>query len=508
MTRLRCALLALTCCLLADAAFAQLSVVATDINPDRSANPDADAATGGRVNHLGVDRSNPARIYAASEWGGLFRSTDNGVTWSHVEGHVPTVTWDVKVDPTNSNRVYATSFYDGRTNSRSGINVSTDGGVTWTHPATATPPAGFCATDTPRRSEAAAFGIAIDPANANHVFIGTNCGLAISLDAGATWTFRDPAGTGGDNIWAVVVHHGGIIDLCGDNGHLRSTNGGTTWTTAATPLPSGTCSITASPDESYVLFAVVGFSIFESDDGGQTWPGTYANPSPQGRIPFVATNKRSGSNYDLWFGDIGLHRGTCTTPSPAAPGGTQRCNASTGWAGTCIPGVGCALTRIAGGHDDTGDIAFAPGVAANACPLFYSSDGGVFRNTSTASPACHTPTWTQPTITPHGLWNFSFSGVSQPGAVTEHLYHGNQDNGTFGALNGGGTPVTWNNQNCCDGFDTAGDGTRALTTVCCFASVPPAPPVRLTRLYITAPGLTGASPQINTYPPGNMRMAE
>ena len=48
--------------------------------------------------------------------------------------------WDVEVDPSNSNRVFATSFYDGRVNSLAGINVSTNGGTTWTHPATATPP--------------------------------------------------------------------------------------------------------------------------------------------------------------------------------------------------------------------------------------------------------------------------------------------------------------------------------------------------------------------------------
>ena len=243
-----------TGCLLADVAFAQLSVVLRDISPDRSNNPDADGASGGRVNRLGVDRTTPARVYAASEWGGLFRSTDNGLTWAHLDGHVPTVTWDVKVDPTNSNRVYATSFYDGRTNSRSGINVSTDGGTTWTHPATATPPVNFCLAEI-RRTEPAAFGIAIDPANANRVFIGTNCGLAISLDAGVTWTFTDPTPADrADDVRDVVVHHGGIIDVCGDDGHLRSTDGGTTWTTATTqPLPSGRCSIAASPDESYVI---------------------------------------------------------------------------------------------------------------------------------------------------------------------------------------------------------------------------------------------------------------
>jgi photosystem II stability/assembly factor-like uncharacterized protein len=92
--------------------------------------------------------------------------------------------------------------------------------------------------------------------------VGTNCGLAISNDAGNTWHYIDPTPADpADNVWSVAVHHGGIIDTCGDDGHRRSTDGGNTWTSTSgngAPLPAGMCSITASPDESYVLFAVVG----------------------------------------------------------------------------------------------------------------------------------------------------------------------------------------------------------------------------------------------------------
>ena len=127
-------------------ASAQLTVTVRDISPNQSSShaTDPDGASGGRINSLGVDRSTPGTFWAASEWGGLWRSTDNGLTWAHVPGHVPVATWDVDVDPTNSNRIYATSFYDGRVDSRAGINVSTDGGATWTRPASATPPANFC----------------------------------------------------------------------------------------------------------------------------------------------------------------------------------------------------------------------------------------------------------------------------------------------------------------------------------------------------------------------------
>lgn len=480
----------------AGAAPGAIPVTIREIGPPRSTldATDPDGASGGRVNGLAVDESTPGTLYAASEWGGIFKSTDGGLTWAHLDGHVPTVTWDVEVDPDSSNRVFASSFYDGRADSRAGINVSTDGGVSWSRPATARPPDGLCST-VDRRDEPSAFGISIDPDDPNDIYIGTNCGLAISTDRGVTWSYVDPTpGDGGaDTVWDVVAHDSGTLDLCGDDGHLRSTDGGTTWTTApAQPLPTGTCSLAVSPDEPYVLFAVVGTSIFESDDGGQTWLPNYANPSPQGRIPFLATNQRAGATYDLWFGDVSLHRGTCTTPAAPAPGGAARCNASAAWAGP--------FTRSRGAHDDSGDIAFNPQVATDACPVLFSSDGGVFRNTIAASPGCHTPFWEQPNVTPKALWFFDFNGVARAGATPEDLYFGNQDNGSFGSLDGGGAPPApnWINEECCDGFDVAGDSNRVLNTICCFTPAP------ATRLFISSPGMSGPRAEINTYPPGTL----
>lgn len=466
---------------------------ATNISPTNSSldASDPDGATGGRVNGLAAVAGDNQTYYAASEWGGLFKSTDAGLTWSHLPGHVPTVTWDIEVDPNHVNRVYATSFYDGRVNSIAGINVSLDSGATWTRPATAVPPAGFC-DDPIRREEPSAFGIAIDPANSARVFIGTNCGLARSTDSGATWTYVNPTGTSGaGDVWDVVVHHGGTIDICGDDGHYRSTDGGANWTTAtSSPLAGGTCSIAASPHEAHVLFAVVGTTIYESDDGGQTWPVTYANPGAQGRIPFLETNDRSGTAYDLWFGDVKLWRGTCTTPAPATAGGNRRCNLSGSWAGP--------FTRSAGAHDDSGAIVFDTQAASNRCPRIFSSDGGVFRNTTTTSPNCHTPTWEQPNVTPTSLWNFAMSGVSVAGKDTEHLYHGNQDNGSFGTTNAGAATPTWRNERCCDGFAAVGESTQALTTICCY-SPPPA-----TRLFRSGTGLASPSVEV-TAPPGSLR---
>ena len=394
--------------LLCGQAHAQIrSSTVQEINPDRSTLDATDpfGASGGRVNHLAVFRGG-GLMFAASEWGGLFRSSDAGSTWHHLPGHVPSATWDVAVDPESPRRVYATSLYDGKVASLAGINVSFDGGDSWTRPPSATPPVGFC-LNAVRRDEPSAFGISFNPDNPRNVLVGTNCGLAISDDGGQTWRFVDPTpADGADDVWDVVVHDGGIIDLIGDDGHRRSTNGGVTWTTTSA-LFGGISSIDVSPDEANVLFATVGTSIFQSTDAGVTWTGL-TNPSFQGRIPFVKTNQRAGPSFDLWFGDINLHRATCTTP--AGGGAAPRCPANA-WTNFG--------DRANGAQTDMGSIVFDPQAAEDACPLAMSSDGGVYLNTVRTSPACHAPSWEQPDITPHALWLWDLSGASYPGALND-----------------------------------------------------------------------------------------
>jgi uncharacterized repeat protein (TIGR01451 family) len=485
------------------ASIPSIPVPSEDVNPDNSDldASDPDGASGGRTNGLASVAGNNQVFYAATEWGGLYKSTDAGDRWSFLPGHLPMATWDVEVDPGNTGNVYATSFYDGRLASVSGIEVSHDAGVTWTHPATATPPSTYNCSAT-RRTELAAFGIAIRPDATQNVVIGTNCGLAISNDAGITWRFVDPTpGNSAGDVWDVVVQPGGpnnqgIIDLCGDDRHRRSVDGGTTWTGGSSGLPAGQCSIAASPDESNVLFATVGGGIYESDDGGVTWPNTYTNPNPQGRIPFLVTNQRSDSGgtdrFSLWFGDVSLYRADCTTPSP--PGGNApRCPASGSWAG---PFTGGATRGGGEAHDDMGDLVFDSQAANDACPSIMSSDGGIYRNTDTGAD-CQNPDWEQPTRTPHATWLFGMSGANQATDTAEDLYFGLQDNGSWATTNAGAGTPTWSNKDCCDIFDVVADSNRVVYTMCCFSPAP------ATRMFVRDPGMVGGG-QVATAPPGNL----
>ncbi|MBI4545428.1 MAG: hypothetical protein HY703_09545 [Gemmatimonadetes bacterium] len=483
--------LALLSLLPAAPARAQFTSTVTEINPtqsdlDKAGNPSG--ATGGRVN--GLARANDGlTFYAASEWGGLWQSATAGKTWFHLHDHLPTATWDVEVDPTNPNRAYATSFYDGRVNSLAGINVSTDGGATWNKPLTATPPSGFC-LDEARRTEPSAFGIAIDPEKPQHVYVGTNCGLALSADAGATWTFVDPTPEdGADNVWDVAVHHGGIVDLCGDDGHQRSQDGGANWITLPAwqkMLPSGRCSIGASPYEPNALFAAVGIQVFQSADGGASWTWSGHPLAPQGRIPFLAVNPRSGSKYDLWYGDRYLYRAACSSPPDSA---------------AAFWGLACKLDWAGpwpGAHSDAGDLAFDSKTMVDACPVLYSADGGVYYNTKVVTPGCHDPAWEQPEVTPRALWLWSLDGADHLGPA-EDLYLGTQDNGSFAATDAGAAMPAWHNRDSGDVFDVSAAPDEVVYTLCCL------PGAHITQVLARGQGMVGGG-EIgpNAYPPGDV----
>src|SRR5437588_8241997 len=95
------------------------------------------AAMGGRIDDFAVVESNPDIIYVGTAAGGVFKTTNGGITWDPIFDDQPTSTiGDVTVAPSDPAIVWVGS---GESNNRqsgswgNGVYKSTDEGRTWKH---------------------------------------------------------------------------------------------------------------------------------------------------------------------------------------------------------------------------------------------------------------------------------------------------------------------------------------------------------------------------------------
>ncbi len=199
-------------------------------------------------NDLAIAPTNPNVLYAVpggtlgDTSGVLFASEDGGATWEQTRPLGTRMVSRVAVDPTDPATVYATVSSGGGHD----VVKSENGGDTWTDSLT---------------QVGTVFDIAIDPTNANNIYIASSARVHKSTDAGATWT---PSSSG---------------------------------------LPSATVlSLAIDPDNTNTLYAGLnktfpndpnGGSVYKSEDFGENWVpmnnGLAGGPS----IPVLAIDPNS-----------------------------------------------------------------------------------------------------------------------------------------------------------------------------------------------------------------------
>jgi hypothetical protein len=407
-------------------------------------------SNGGRAVAVTVNPNNSQHIIVASESGGLFKSVDGGASWFHLNNLPMFRLTDVRYAPGDANVVIATGWSDSHVTNQGGIWRSADGGTTWSKPADSNPPAGLICP-----AWASAWGIAFEPSS-NRVYVGTDCGLSISANLGATWpTHTVPANIANPAVFAVAAAASGLVYICSPRGFQWSTTGGSSWTSLdATRSCSQVHALAVSPLEGSVVFLARKVlpstcpllsnglpgnngAVFEGDVSGGTITWNQVSPvnclGPLGRAPWVAVHRHDfvfPQGIDVWFSDgLNLYRRNCSVGGPG-----QRCGPGTaGWVANGLS------------HPDVNHIGFDAG---SNCPLVVAHDGGLDRASNSLTLGTCTPTWVRVGGGPSG-YNaqqiYDLTGQIGPLGQVD-LYFGTQDNALWASPDRG---VTWP-YGCCN----------------------------------------------------------
>ena len=219
---------------------------------------------------LVVDAQTPGVVFCAGS-SGLIRSTDGGSNWIALTSGLHAVPISsIAIDSQHSDVLYVGS--DGYP-ANSGFYKTSNHGVTW---------------------EAEKLGewidtnaLAVDPADSNIVYAGTDVGVAKTVDGGNNWTAMNvglapPLQVTEVNLLIIDPQHSRTIYSAspGRHGLFKSTDGAATWSTINSGLPLNGGSpalITAlaiDSEDSSILYAgtwIGSSAVFKSNDGGLTW---------------------------------------------------------------------------------------------------------------------------------------------------------------------------------------------------------------------------------------------
>jgi photosystem II stability/assembly factor-like uncharacterized protein len=268
---------------------------------------------GGRVTTVTGVPQQPFTFYMGSTGGGVWKTTNAGVTWANIsDGYFAAASMgSIDVADSDPNVIYAGTGSEGLRSNVSigrGIYKSTDAGRTWT----------FIGL----RDAGQIGSIVVHPTNPNIAFAaavgnpfrpGPERGVYRTRDGGATWErvlfISDSTGAvdlelqpGNPGVvyaaaWRAERKPWTIISGAMEGGTYKSTDGGTTWTRLGGGLPTGLVGKAdlavsrAKPDRLYVLIeARPGGGLYRSDDAGRSFVAV--DTTTRGLItrPFYYTN--------------------------------------------------------------------------------------------------------------------------------------------------------------------------------------------------------------------------
>lgn len=264
------------------------------------------ALMSGRISDLAVDPTDHRRFFVAAASGGVWRTTDAGVTFEPVfDAQGSYSIGCVAIDPNNPSVVWVGTGENNSQRSVSwgdGVYKSVDGGNTWSN-------VGL--------KESEHIGtIRIDPRNSDVVYVaaqgplwrpGGDRGLYKTTDGGQTWqcileisentgvneVHFDPRNP--DVLYASAYqrrrHVWTLIDGGPESAIYKSTDAGATWRKLTNGIPGvdkGRIGLAVSPADPDVIYAIIEAAegkqgVYRSTDRGESWHkrSSYMTSSPQ-----------------------------------------------------------------------------------------------------------------------------------------------------------------------------------------------------------------------------------
>lgn len=197
-------------------------------------------------------------LYAGAQDGGVFRSTDGGVSWQEADYGLPSGTAILKlaVASGDANVVYAGSSGDG-------VYVSTNGGGSWQDDN---------GGDYSLESASVA-GLASEPSQSSSVLALTSDGRVYYISSSGTAYLEATLSTWGKATALAASPRSSNILFAGtaDTGIYRSTDEGYSWQQVAGSSMGAIGAFAFNPRNPSVAFAATAAGMYQTIDGGDSW---------------------------------------------------------------------------------------------------------------------------------------------------------------------------------------------------------------------------------------------
>jgi photosystem II stability/assembly factor-like uncharacterized protein len=217
---------------------------------------------GGLVAAMIADPQTPGVLYAATIFGGIFKSATRGSMWTRLDANLSIQA--LALDPQNPSTIYGGLF--GST-SNGGVVKSIDAGVTWQSSSSGLPALAVTA-------------LALDPTTPAILYAGVTSvgvpgrGVFRSTDGAASWLAAN-AGLTDLNVNALALDPRTPTTLyVGTNsGVFKSTNRAATWTPSSSGLPTVfMLALAIDPETPTTLYVGTQFGgVFKSVDAAISW---------------------------------------------------------------------------------------------------------------------------------------------------------------------------------------------------------------------------------------------